>query len=218
MYLFRNHLRLSDQLIFISYSRQDGVEFANKLAKDIRDRGGNTWIDKENIPDGSDWNMEIENAMTDSVYVLYVVTEAAKKSPEVKNEIQYAKEENKKLIPLQIDKKCKRPLNIRIIQYVDFTKDYTEGLNRLCKTLHLNGETGKQILNAKEPLPKINTAFKDSGLIKNTRNKSAEKVASKHTGVATVSKKISGVDSTAVKKKFNLQSAVFYSAYADPFW
>jgi len=121
--------------IFFSYSRKD-LDFIHELYDDLEKHGANIWLDQRNIPDGAEWVVEIENALTNAEVILYVVSENSARSRNVRNEILYAIEEKKQLIPIKISN-CKIPLFIRTYQYIDFSKDYPAGLKRLLATLNL---------------------------------------------------------------------------------
>lgn len=176
-------------LVFFSYSRHDGAAFATRLAYDLHAHGANTWIDKENIPDGSEWVVEIEDAVTHAEYVLYVVTEDANKSLNVRNEIIYAIEENKKLIPLKINE-CKTPLFIRTYQYIDFSKDYEAGLNHLLLTLNLEASVAK---------------------------KREDNITKEFAG-ANIPDADKAVPTSIFGKRYDSQNTIVYHAFRDPVW
>jgi hypothetical protein len=133
--------------------------------------------------------VEIEDAVTNAEYILYVVTEDANKSPNVRNEIIYAIEENKKLIPLKINE-CKTPLFIRTYQYIDFSKDYEDGLERLLVTMNL-----------------------DAGIIEKKETIEEIKITNSPVPVADKNK----ADSV-LGKRYDSQNPAVYNAFADPFW
>ena len=122
--------------IFFSYSRQDGQAYAVKLASDLRTSGANIWIDQFNIEPGDKWDKEIEKALESSDCVLFIATEKSTISDNVLNEVFYAIDENKKVIPA-IFQKCRMPLHLRRLQYVDFTGDYDDAFQRLLHALEL---------------------------------------------------------------------------------
>lgn len=207
---------MSHPLIFFSYSRHDGVEFTLKLAHDLYHRGINTWIDQENIPDGSEWVVEIEDALTNAAFVLYVVTENANNSSNVRNEIIYALEENKKLIPLKIND-CKIPLFIRTYQYVDFSKDYEAGLNRLLATLDLNIETEHKSNKRRKVTAAGNDATeKENKNVKAPPHSSLRKTKLNHPQSLEEKKSIRA-SSVNVQKRYDSRRSI-YNAFKDPLW
>ena len=91
---------MAKQKIFLSYSRQDGSAFAQRLAVDLKTHGFDVWIDQEDIRAGLDWDMEIEKALKSCDCVLFLETEKSVVSNNVLDEVYYALEQNKRVIPL----------------------------------------------------------------------------------------------------------------------
>ncbi len=121
--------------IFFCYSRADG-EFALKLAKDLRQAGANIWLDQLDVPAGECWDMVTEEALINSDRLLAILSPTAVQSQNVRDELHYALEENKKIVPV-LFQQCPIPYSIRRFQYIDFTIDYEKGLKQLFKTLNL---------------------------------------------------------------------------------
>lgn len=111
---------------FISYSRVN-KEFASKLAKGLRTAGYHIWFDLMDIPTGSRWDDEVENALRECSIFLIILTPAAIASENVKDEIGYAIDHGKRLLPILLEN-CDVPLRLRRFQYVDFTtKTFDDG-------------------------------------------------------------------------------------------
>ena len=127
---------MDSNTIFFSYSRKDAETFAFKLANDLRVAGADVWIDQLDIAPGKNWDEEIEKALNESKYVLFIASEMSVSSQNVLNEIYYAVDENKTVIPIRIHD-CAIPFRIRRFQYIDFTGDYDTAFNRLVKYLEL---------------------------------------------------------------------------------
>mgnify|MGYP001806441954 CR=1 FL=1 len=121
--------------IFISYKRED-KEFALKLAKDLKAAEINIWIDQLNITPGEPWDNAIENALYFCSHFMVILSPASVKSEHVKDEIAFALEEKKLIIPVFI-KECEIPFRIRRLNYIDFTRDHGSGLTKLLE--YLNG-------------------------------------------------------------------------------
>jgi hypothetical protein len=119
--------------IFFSYARADG-EFALKLATGLRNAGMYIWIDQLDIHPGKVWDLEIEKALENAQYILCIFSDNSTKSNNVLNEVYYALDENKEVIPVIISQ-CSIPFRLRRLQYVDFTKDYETAFNNLLSTL-----------------------------------------------------------------------------------
>lgn len=105
---------------FISYSRVNS-DFAVRLAKDLRSTGYEIWLDQLDIPTGSRWDDEIEKALENSPIFLIILSTQSIQSQNVKDEIGYAIDAGKHILPVVIED-CKVPFRLRRFQYVDFTK------------------------------------------------------------------------------------------------
>ncbi|MBK9103855.1 MAG: TIR domain-containing protein [Saprospiraceae bacterium] len=133
---------MSTQKIFFSYSRADSP-FALTLAKDLREAGADIWIDQLDIPAGSHWDAAVEKALNSSAYVLVILTTSSTQSTNVMDEVSFALESGKKIIPVLLED-CLAPFRLRRLQRIDFTSDYTTGFNQLIVSLGLNpGGEGK---------------------------------------------------------------------------
>ncbi|MBC7827215.1 MAG: toll/interleukin-1 receptor domain-containing protein [Chitinophagaceae bacterium] len=124
------------QKVFLSYSRADS-EFALKLATDLRTAGANIWIDQLDIAAGDIWDLEIEKALAACQSIMAILSCSSVASNNVLNEIYYALEEGKKVLPIIIDE-CKIPFRIKRLQHIDVRKNYDQGLNRILQALNLS--------------------------------------------------------------------------------
>ncbi|MEO5997551.1 MAG: toll/interleukin-1 receptor domain-containing protein [Chitinophagaceae bacterium] len=122
--------------IFFSYSRVDG-KFALKLGEDLRKAGVDIWIDQIDIRPSEPWDEEIEKALQESGCLLIILSDTSVASDNVLNEINYALETKKKILPILLEKDIKKPFNISRLQHIDFTGSYENGLNTLLKSLSL---------------------------------------------------------------------------------
>jgi photosystem II stability/assembly factor-like uncharacterized protein len=114
---------------FISYSRKD-KGFALELAKELRTAGYLVWLDQLDIPTGARWDDEVERALQESEIFLIILTPASISSENVKDEIGYAIDHGKRILPILMEE-CQVPLRLRRFQYVDFTKsEFNEGVKR----------------------------------------------------------------------------------------
>ena len=113
---------------FISYSRINET-FALELAKELKSTGYLVWLDQLDIPTGARWDDEIEKALDKCSIFLAILTPAFIESDNAKDEIGYAIDHGKRILPVLLEE-CEIPLRLTRIQYVDFTKmDYRDGLN-----------------------------------------------------------------------------------------
>lgn len=60
--------------IFISYSRNDNSEYAERLRKQLSERGFSPWLDTESIPSGSNWQQAIEKAIQESDTMITILS------------------------------------------------------------------------------------------------------------------------------------------------
>jgi len=121
------------QLAFFSYSRSDS-ECVLRLAEDLRAAGARVWLDQLDIEPGQRWARAVEDALTNCPRVLVVLWPSSVESPNVQNEVTFALEEKRTVIPI-LYRDCKVLLQLRDFQYADFRTDYARGLTALLKTL-----------------------------------------------------------------------------------
>jgi tetratricopeptide (TPR) repeat protein len=118
---------------FFSYAREDS-EFVLRLVKDLRAAGADVWLDQLDIGPGHRWDKQVEKALEQCPSHLTVLSPAAVDSPNVMDEVSYALEENKNVIPL-LYRDCLIPFRLRRVQYIDFRTEYAEGLRNLLRAL-----------------------------------------------------------------------------------
>ena len=127
---------------FISYSRVN-KQFALKLAKELKAAGFPIWLDLLDIPTGARWDDEIETALRECGIFMTILTPASIISENAKDEIGYAIDHGKRILPVLLEN-CEVPLRLRRFQYVDFTSmNYDQGVR-----------TAKELLSRlmKEPI------------------------------------------------------------------
>ena len=140
---------------FFSYSREDS-EFALRLAEDLKAAGAVVWIDQLDIEPGQEWDNAIEDAVTQCPRMLLILTAASVKSKKVRNEIAFALDEEKTIIPV-LYQDCMVPLQLRRIQHIDFRTDYARGLKALLKTLGVEQQAAASAAAAsRRPQRKLN--------------------------------------------------------------
>ena len=106
--------------IFFSYNRKD-AEFALKLANDLIAKGANVWMDQISIRAGERWDKSVEMGLTTSGCLLVVLSPTSVASENVMDEVSYAIETDKLIMPV-IAKECDIPFRIRRFQHIDFTR------------------------------------------------------------------------------------------------
>ncbi|MHA4842818.1 toll/interleukin-1 receptor domain-containing protein [Flavitalea antarctica] len=133
---------MSDK-IFFSYSRYDSA-FALKLANDLRNAGATIWLDQLDIPPGKHWDSEIEDALNNSNCLLAILSPKSMLSNNAMDEISYALEENKKVIPVLLTD-TETPFRLRRLQRVDFTGDYDTAFRQLLKAIDIENPPAEKI-------------------------------------------------------------------------
>ncbi len=121
------------QTAFFSYSRDDS-EFALRLAEDLKAAGANVWLDQLDIAPGQRWARAVQDALNNCDRMLVILSPASVSSTNVEDEVAFALEEHKTVIPV-FYRDCKVPFQLRPFQYVDFRTDYERGLKTLLRTL-----------------------------------------------------------------------------------
>jgi tetratricopeptide (TPR) repeat protein len=133
---------------FFSYARADS-EFVLRLAKELRAAGADVWLDQLDIGPGEHWDSAIENALRICPRHVTVLSPEAVSSQNVMDEVSYALEEHKQVIPL-LYRDCTVPFRLRRVQWVDFRRDYANGFRDLTRAL---GIKDAQLVPAPQVVP-----------------------------------------------------------------
>jgi hypothetical protein len=136
--------------IFVSYETQNrlDVEFAQRLAKDLRTRDYEVWLDVASIRPGTDWNKEIESVIELADCMLAVVrptptnTQGGRReaapSEAVRAQLDFARDRRKSIIPiLRSGDAGLLPYQLRSLNFVDFRENvpYDQAFETLVKAL-----------------------------------------------------------------------------------
>jgi len=93
--------------IFVSYSRK-AVRLCDQVAGILQDRlgyAGAVFVDREGIPAGTKWPKQIDDALSESEYMVLLATKEAVRDPvNILGEIGRARERNIEIIPIEFDK------------------------------------------------------------------------------------------------------------------
>jgi hypothetical protein len=120
--------------IFISYSHSD-TEFTDVLTKNLEQTGYDVWLDHTDIKTGAHWDDEIVRGLNSSEIFLVVLSNKSITSQNVKDEIGYALDHNKQILPILLET-CEVPFRLSRVQYVDFTKlKFEEGIQNILTIL-----------------------------------------------------------------------------------
>jgi hypothetical protein len=118
---------------FFCYAREDS-EFALRLADDLKRAGAAVWIDQLDIKPGQRWAHAVQDALSNAQRVLVVLSPASVASTNVDDEVTFALDEQKTVIPV-FYQDCKVPFRLRALHYVDLRVDYAKGLKLLLEAL-----------------------------------------------------------------------------------
>ena len=124
--------------VFVSYSRRDS-EFVTRLAGSVSERGKAVWMDTEGIADAEVFQDAIKRAIEGSDAFLFVITPASVRSAYCENEVEYARDLNKRIVPVLREPVPDSELHaeIRDRNWIPFTDDaeFDTGLARLLNSL-----------------------------------------------------------------------------------
>lgn len=120
-------------LAFFSYARADS-QFALQLAKDLKAAGAPVWLDQLDIHAGQRWDKAVEEALANCPRLLVILSPSSVDSNNVMDEVSFALEERKVVIPV-LHQECKIPFRLRRVQYVDLRGDYAAGVGELLRVM-----------------------------------------------------------------------------------
>lgn len=120
----RHQPETSSLEVFISYSRADS-DFARKLNDALLIQGKLTWFDQESIASGTDFQQEIYRGIENSDNFLFVISPSSVNSPYCADEVEYARNLNKRLVTVlyrPVDTETLHP-ELAKVQWIDFHRD-----------------------------------------------------------------------------------------------
>jgi WD40 repeat protein len=133
--------------VFVSYSRRDS-EFVRRLAESVSARGKELWLDTEGIADGEVFPQAIRSAIEQSDAFLFVITPASVESAYCENEVEYARELQKRIVPVLRERvpDPQLPAEIRDRNWIPFTDgdEFDASLERLVGALDRDLERSKE--------------------------------------------------------------------------
>jgi pSer/pThr/pTyr-binding forkhead associated (FHA) protein len=121
--------------VFISYSHKD-MDFVKGLAKDLRRDPLRVWFD-ERLRGGKEWVAQLQNAVNVFDVFVLVLSPDSVASPYVRDEIEWAKANNKVILPI-LYRECAVPDDLKDIQYINFQENHREALSELTIEIRSN--------------------------------------------------------------------------------
>jgi hypothetical protein len=137
--------------IFFSYARSDGA-FVLRVARALRSEGCSVWVDQLDIPKGARWDVEVETALKACTCLVAVISPASVASSNVMDEISYALDEKKTVLPI-LFQQCAIPFRLKRLQYVDFTGDHEAAMRELLAALPLVEAAAAPVSPSPSPSP-----------------------------------------------------------------
>jgi hypothetical protein len=138
-----------DLRYFFSYARTDS-EFVLQVAKDLRAVGANLWLDQLDIVPGQRWDRAVEEALKTCKGLIVVLSPESLDSNNVMDEVSYALEEGKLVVPIVV-RSSDIPFRLRRVQRIDFTANYDTGFSQLLRAMHLEQPLSPLEATAPEP-------------------------------------------------------------------
>ena len=129
-------------LVFISYAREDR-SWADRLYMDLRKNQINAWLDVRCLAAGTDWHLEIKSAIRRCSYFILIVSKySINKRGFVQREIKEAIDVLQEfptgavfLIPARLDATEPIDHELRRLNWVDLSPNYSDGLARILSSL-----------------------------------------------------------------------------------
>jgi WD40 repeat protein len=86
---------------FVSYARRDGqIEFVDRLAADLEQRGKTVWVDRKRIEAAAEWQARIARGIAAAKAFIFVLSPESAASSECMKELDVAVEAHKRIIPI----------------------------------------------------------------------------------------------------------------------
>jgi HEAT repeat protein len=113
----------------LSY-RSTEVDFALRLAADLKNAGVNLWMDRLDINPGDDWRISLQNAVDNCAAVISVLSSAYATSKYCQRELARADRLGRPIFPILLGtiSETEWPLEIEREQYIDFSGWQEEAL------------------------------------------------------------------------------------------
>ena len=119
---------------FISYSRQDGKDFAMKLELDLAAGPPPipVWLDVRKLRPGEDWDEQLAEAIRTCKGMIFVMSaDSVRPNSECKNEWVRALKYKKPVVPLLLHRDAELPLRLGSREYINFSGPFDPAVARL---------------------------------------------------------------------------------------
>lgn len=122
--------------IFISYSHDD-YDMVSKICKALENYTVEVLLDKQELSVGDNIKQRISEMVDDSDYFIYVNSKNSNESSWATKELEKAKEQRKKILPVQLDD-SKMPEIVSGLVFADFVQSFDKGIEQLGRALRHN--------------------------------------------------------------------------------
>lgn len=123
---------------FLSYARED-LPFVRRLAAALQARNREVWVDLEDVIPSARWREEIRTGITTADAVVFVITPDSVASVVCREELDYATEAPKRLVPIIARKTSTAsvPQTLAELSWLSFLDDvdFEAGVDRLVEVL-----------------------------------------------------------------------------------
>ena len=136
--------RADIDLVFISYGRKDGADFAARLADWLRKRDYEPWLDVEHgIPVGEPFDIRIEAGIAASRMLVFLLTPHSLRAESFcRNELLFAQAKGKPIIPLRLGN-VDPPIQIISLNYIDSAENFEMVFEELARVIEQVREEGR---------------------------------------------------------------------------
>lgn len=124
--------------VFMSYSRHDQV-VCDQIARELKERGHEVWVDGEAIHGGDAWRAEIEKGIKKcDVFVILLSPNVVRNPEYTGEELGFARKHCKKIVAVKLKAQLELPdgwgLTLSGRQHIEMT-DFDRGIRRLFEAL-----------------------------------------------------------------------------------
>ncbi|MCB9457833.1 MAG: TIR domain-containing protein [Anaerolineaceae bacterium] len=124
--------------VYIAYARRDGAELAQRVNSGLESEGFQPWLDRERLDPGVEWQQTIQDAIRDSLAVVFIITPGSLKSEFIlKVYLEAFERYNKQVFPILggdvVDSDV--PPIIRKRQWLDFRQEFDKPFSQLVAAL-----------------------------------------------------------------------------------
>lgn len=119
-------------IYFICYARHDR-EVVKKIHEEMQSRSKKyrLWRDERDLDAGCRIDSTIQEAIDRCSALLFVVTQHSVKSEYCLDELARGLEKKKTIVPLRLDPDAELPFRLHRVQYIDFSGNFEDGLEKL---------------------------------------------------------------------------------------